>query len=224
MCVCLAIPVLIARTHASTGVIVIRPDQIVVAADSKMVSITRSGRKFPASPTCKIGALNNFAWVVTGTRSPEFQPTDLARRAASAPGNFSDKVAFFVKSAKEQLNGVLWPKEIAQIGMVAFHDGRAQLSIRAFVGTDDGRGVMMPPGGQSDCSDCASLVTQIASKRAFKAMTENRSLFDEASPVHLAIQLVTREIKDSPDEVGPPISLLVLTPKGVEWEEKGLCR
>jgi len=223
---CLFVAVSSVSCSASAVVIIASSHLVAIAADSKMVTWEESGSESSASPSCKMGISTNFVWAWAGTEAKEFDVRDFIRRADMAPGSVKEQADQFADSARPILKKILWNREGLTVAFAAFRKGKLQLSVRSF--SKNARdGFTMKPNEQYDCNACEN-VPPIEFGSSFEAMREwskNATSFDLSNPVHLAKQFIEREIEHDRKYVGPPISVLALTPQeGPKWVENGLCK
>jgi hypothetical protein len=223
---CFFVTSLTASCSASAVAIIAHPRLVVMAADSKMFTWEESGAEFSASPSCKMGISTNFVWAWAGTEAKEFDVRDFIRRADMAPGTVKQQADQFVDSARPILKKILWNKEGITVAFAAFRKGKLQLSVRT-LSKNAKDGFAMPTKEQYDCAACENVppIEFGSSFEAEKEWSKNPESFDLSNPVHMAKQFIEREIENDRKYVGPPVSVLTLTPQGrPKWVENGLCK
>jgi hypothetical protein len=214
-----------ASCSATAVAIIARPGLVVMAADSKMVTQERSGAESTAPPSCKMGISTNFAWAWSGTETKTFDVRDFIRRADMAPGTVKQQADQFVDSARPLLKKILWNREGLTVAFVAFRQGKLEISVKSF-SKNAKDGFTMPPEEQYDCAPCENIPPlEFGSSEAVKEWSKNPESFDLSNPLHMAKQFIEREIENDLRYVGPPISVLFLTPQGrPQWVDNGLCK
>jgi|SRR5579863_2612377 len=223
---CFVAMALRASCSASAVAIIASPHLVVMAADSRMVTWQKSGAESSASPSCKVGISTNFVWAWAGTEAKEFDVKDFIKRADMAPGTVKEQADQFVDSARPVLKKILWNEEGITVAFAAFRKGKLQLSVRT-ISKNAKDGFAMPLKEQYDCAPCENVppIEFGSSFEAEKEWSKNPESFDLSNPVHMAKQFIEREIENDRKYVGPPISVLILTPQGgPKWVENGLCK
>lgn len=208
---------------ATAVVVIIRNGEIGVAADSKQIRLLRlHGKMFPRPPVCKIGEAHNFVWASAGFSTEIFPSRLMGLVDDKVPGTLSDKAKAFAAIASNGLKGTLWEHEQAVVMFLAFTDGLPHVIIKTFQGTAK-KGLILPDNDQIDFKGRDDDPIELGSTEAVGVYHNYRSFFLRFSPVDLAEELVEVQIKETPERVGPPISALSITTRGVEWKEPGPC-
>jgi hypothetical protein len=116
-----------------------------------------------------------------------------------------------------------------QVVFAAFEDGIAKYVLVFFTITDDTGSRMVVTSKRESCpgSACPSSetneITVLGEHAAISRQSQNNHAAVGSDAVAATRQLISIEIANRPDIVGPPISILVISRAGPKWIEKGRC-
>ena len=221
-------------------VVVKRPTEIIIAADSKRTDPRVVGRSIPA---CKIVRTSSLVFAATGYSQDEatgFNVTELALQSSRATGDSSNKVQVFEQMATEQLaKAANWfqvndPKVYAlifdkgdafKIVFAALDRGTPVLYERAFKVTRGGDGKSKVSVWRRDYPDprqpFAQSFTAYGETDGIQSFLQNqRDFWASHDPIAAARRLVEVEIAAKPDKVGQPVDIIRIDPNGIQWVAK----
>jgi hypothetical protein len=216
----------------TTIAIVVSPDTIVLAGDSKG-TLNAGGW----TQTCKLGWMNNCAFALVGlqTHTPTgFQVMPIAENACSSHGALSAKVALFYRSVRGPLLIALKDSRLNDRRTYdAWYNEKLVIQM-AFAGFDGTTPHVIIEGIEEHAGSLKETVTEvpagalqyavIGQKAALKKLVaSNPAWWAGLTPVAIGKTIVQSEIDGEPEQVGGPISVLRIDKLGVHWVERGVC-
>jgi len=222
------------RAFATTVVVLRSSDGVFIGTDSRINDLVHHGTY---TTGCKIHRFGNVYFMGAGMYlSPRthFNVFDFAFRASTSPGSLMDKVNTF--------NSLIYPAVVEMINDAKLHDfvfymgmsGSGIILEATFIEVSHGAGEAITKGyyirdGEirddikaMERTEGAGLVSgkQDAVQRFIKANPNWYSDLGAAGAIKRFLEL---EIVEEGDRVGPPISILKITPNGSEWIQRGAC-
>jgi hypothetical protein len=220
---------------ATTIVVIRTPSGVVFAADSKPTYRGRQG----AETVCKIYKSGRLYFAIAGIEhdtSREFFPAELIANVFSSPGSFNKHLLTSTQMIKEALKKELQRlhREDPDTYRYTIKDGGDVLSI-AFAGIENGVPILAVRGFQEIVKNeeieikiqedsCPGKCNGVkifylgkhdAIERFIKANTGW-----SGKPEVLAEKLVNLEIEEYPNNVGPPIDVMAISPHEARWIHK----
>jgi hypothetical protein len=227
---------------AGTTVAIVRtPDLIVIAADSM------AGDGVQKLTVCKIGTSQSspISFAVAGPvrySRTGFDAVALAQAAVSRAESIQEAATEFGRLAMkpfqtaatsirtelpQQYDYIRKSPEPLQVVFAAIENGVPRYVIAYFTLAETPAAVSALahqracPG--DGCSGARSL-TVLGFNDAAKREASDPGFLAGLDPVSAARKLVELEIEDSPDSVGPPVSVLTIDRTGSSWTSRGSCR
>jgi hypothetical protein len=226
--------------HGTAVVVIWRPQKVVVGTDSMVTQIA----KFPPVSSCKIRHYGRF-WI-TASGLHGYMPTGYniwsltkeilihAKSVPDAADAIVDKVSDPLKIALGQIK-LGSPLEYSN----TFKEGNFLDFV--VIGADSekmvvaGRGFAVGPSPKEDYPGTRNVspgdVAYLhfghgkAIEQAYPRNSQESRTLISKTPGDVAIKkLIQIEIDNEPQSVGPPISLLEVTPFGDHWIESGACQ
>jgi bifunctional DNA-binding transcriptional regulator/antitoxin component of YhaV-PrlF toxin-antitoxin module len=228
---------LVARAPA-TSIVVIRGVigskwVVLIAADSKSQYIRGQG---PAT-TCKIEPLKRGFLILTGYRTDfkSFSIPVTVRKEFDAKGSFSEHVNRTTdavrRAATVQLRKLrsgepdafkqILTKQHGNVVAIALVDGDA-LAVRGFRFDEPARSVVAYLAEDCPGKDCpkGNILRPLGKTAAIQKYLSEHHLgviTDPKQLAELARTLIELEVKDAPEDVGPPVEILQLDASGPRW-------
>lgn len=244
MLVALAFCSAVGNANATSAIAVREPTFLVFGADSKIISETGAKR----DAACKIGTSNNVFWVASGILAAEithFSVSDIAANSLSTSGNIDDRINNFVQIVAARLTVILniihntnprfFKSEYVdqpihpalEIAFGTIKDDVAHLYFRQFIvktapfSSAATISVMQtdmpqpgqPPIGVADFGLHEIIANEIAKPDVWATIALPKTIR----------RLIKMEISAHFDEVGPPISIVLIDKSGAHWINKGKC-
>lgn len=229
-----SLPLLSQEAHGTAAIMIWSPERVVLATDSKITHLKGE----PPSQACKIRPVGKFFFAASGFYGRPGSDFDAWSAIAFAVRNAKTVPEAAAISEKEILGRIKAVLErVESEDPVAYARAfRESLFAVFFVGVDSGRPVAAGwsllrngeilrqeyPGDKKVLPDSRGFIT-FGEHGATDTLTPGRifSLLD--NPVSGASRILQLEIDYLPSKVGPPISILEVTPAGHRWVEKGEC-
>ena len=225
------------NTSATTLVAIVnqKGHKIILATDG-LVRHELTG----ASKQCKLVTLPNCVFGMDGfyaNTSPRFDLTELAKAACNSTGPLQSKADYFLRLATNPIVNIVrykyetdpdyyrrtfLGKPVAEVLFAGYDEGFLSVFARGFVMDNTG----------SISTETDQISDKPGSDRAFFAgVNEDILAYIHSHPswetmgdVAAARKFVMIEIQAHPDLVGPPISILEISPPGAaRWIEYGKC-
>ena len=228
--------VFVSICSASTAVIIVDDDRILIGADSKLqYSLAGTGAM------CKINTeFKNCTFVVTGIaadRALGFDAERYANHACNAKATFAEIIQSFAAEAEPTLANVLLYKKLYEPKIYEIYLGRRNSPFAvAFAGFEKGKPIAVTVEFMLDEKGTLSktfrsapvdgnLFTLGVGDAAFQFVSDiigkPTTIFEDRPA--LILKLIEIEIAADPDDVGPPISILEIREQSHRWLEDGLC-
>lgn len=220
-------------TTGTAIVIIAKGDQIVAAADSKVLL----GHDRIASSDCKIKQVEDAFFAIAGHRRVEltdFDAIHIAMEACRTTHNITDRMSKFEMLMKPALFNMLWysqrktpyyfetalrDKTILQAAFFGFERGSPYLFVRSFkCNTSTGR-ISIEVDRQACLSQC-DILTILGKSRAAEEYLARTPASKKKPSIELSKELVELEIADEPEIVGPPIDVLQISKTGAIWKQR----
>jgi hypothetical protein len=209
--------------HATTIIALVRPDEILIAADSKVKSIG-SGAIFETTG-CKIQKIGSVFFAYGGLmQMAGFNVPGLVAQAfgqGQAPVTSMAELESLVanamaKSVKADRRTLKWSTTIFVFGF----ERRSFLYDRRFVPVLS-QGKTTVKIERTDCPpNCPIIVALSATGAPGIFVQKNPSYWKEHGDIEFLKQLIATDIKAAPQESGLPIDILRVNSEGAEWIQK----
>jgi len=240
----LVVSVLTPMIADTTSVVLIRsPNQLVLAADSLRTFEPVESGKERVFNACKIHVANNFAFSADGTTIASKFSLDAVRTTSEilAEGGTLDAKAHRIatKLKGPLLRTLVWsrsnmdPTRYAKnvlpmpanlsIVIAGVESGLLQFATIDFERRDDSKGTpvtinaVVDSCAKESCNNDGIQYRMFGFMNAAKARVDADKHFFTKDLVSDASRLIEIEIKDAPDAVGPPISIISIDVMGLHW-------
>jgi hypothetical protein len=227
---------LFAQSHGTAALAIWSPERAVLAADSKLSRL--DGKQDSAG--CKIRAAGRMFFIASGyygRPGGDFDVWTSVRDAVREATSVRDAADV----SEKQLKPVLLKKfrTLREDNKIASSEEAANASRFSvyFAGVDEGKVVVagwsLRPGGDVIREEYPGDHRAVAGSRQLINFGEHAATDAEiprpalikmlADPINAAARMIQIEIDREPASVGPPRSILEITPSKHRWVEKGLC-
>ncbi len=227
--------------HGTAAIVIWRPQKVVVGADSM---VTRMSSKLPAVSSCKIRHYGRFWLVASGLYG--YTPTGYnmwslarevlteAKSASSAADTIAGKVSDPLQVALGQIRlgspteyrtafkaGVFLAFAVIGVELEKVVVARRDFSTEGLLKEDYPPSPNVSPGAMG----YFHIGYGDAIEQAYPINSGQLQALLRGSASDVIKKLIQIEIDKEPQNVGPPISILEVTPSGYHWiEEGGACQ
>jgi len=220
--------------NATSIVLLQTPNQVVLAADSRAVSLRSDGEARISAPTCKIiiapstvvaiaGILSDMtgfdSMAFLGEHLADGQPLEAAADslAKAAALRLPNVVAHFIQPGRPAVTFLL----------ARIENGATRVAIRDVLYLGESGAQPQFRIESSNCPGNCAGPNMVFAAGSSQAITESLA----SSPSHrsrlkdpsFAEELLRLETDANPQTVGPPFSILKLDETGVHWRSAGAC-
>ncbi len=226
-----------ASTHGSIGVAVIRKDTIVVATESR----TRTDGRLNPDTACKMTIVGNTVFSAAGLlkgSASALQIVDFARSVLAGDERIEEKMNAFQTGASQLLtswvnirsnldsltSSPVFRNEHALHAMFCFFSrGRPVVVKYDFVPWFDGKQFKIRGAYDAGARNPGEFVCigeyESTQSRLLKDSAFAQTLVDHDAP-RAAESIIRQQTVSTPEMVGGPIDIAVLTPQGAVWLQK----
>lgn len=242
----LAVLILITEGHgiATTLVAVRGPDYVVLASDSRIGLIYT--QKMNRVAGCKIQQFGTFFIGISGiaTDPRGFNAYDLVRKVSVQAGSLAAIADRFSSAALEPFKVSVrklreeHPADFAkycnnrdclQVAFARIEDGVPELSMRCFHVKIRAGDIVVEPADNNDCPGNCEAGWAIAlcgmHDNADALLRQTPNFWEIKGVFEGANELIETEIKANSEDVGPPVSILLIDKTGPRWApgHQGVC-
>jgi hypothetical protein len=233
---------LFAQSHGTAALVIWSPARVVLATDSKLLRMNRDGKQDAKqdSVSCKIRAAGQMFFAASGyygRPGTDFDVWTSVPDAVRDAGSVREAAEVSEKQLKPLLLNrfkALQEEHRFASSEEAFNASRFSVY---FAGVDQGKVVVsgwnLRPGGQVSREEYPGNLKVVPGARGFSNFGDHAAM-DAAfpyqtllkllvDPVNAAARMIQVEIDRNSAVVGPPRSILEITPSNHRWIEKGLC-
>jgi hypothetical protein len=230
-------------------VAILNNETVVIAADSKEMTVAKTGEIYMPRSVCKIHQGNNFFWAVADTVKDPNTTFDIkatvgnVARTAALPSSKVDRldrlIPQLIQHEAEALRRTQ-PKAFQQFAdgqpflevlFIGFEQQKAIAVYREYLIKATRRRVEVVMAEPIDCpgAECReSQMFVLGERLAIDAYFRTHKGVFQPTPIEVSIDtirnLVQSEINDSPLTVGPPIDIARIDRQGMRWiNHKSQC-
>lgn len=222
--------------YATSIVILITPDYILMGADSKRMIIDNQANKTTNQSVCKIRNVGPYCYALAGfvaSRSTLFSADSIVRQELAKAKNYEAAVASITKAVRKGLRKELRyqkkfqpqafqkmidsKEHLLEIAILSVQNGAPHVQIIGFEWSNEQKIVVKDytakcPG---DCPNAQSQFYLLGEYSGMQAYLDKET--KPADPVDFIEDLITIQSRVTPTSVGAPINMVRYTTSGVEW-------
>jgi hypothetical protein len=227
------------KAHATTVIAVSEPTFMIFAADSKVVTPLNG----PGYNVCKINVSNNVYWASAGLHSDpsvRLDITAIVNDSMNTTYDLGTRISHFeaaiIPILNDSLNGLLidhpslfhkqydrGDEDVVDIVFGSFENGAPKMYVLSFKPIYD-RASKTINIIQTVESPVPGFYAFLGRHEAIEAMISNDPTLREKLAIPRTVRgLIEAEIAGAGEDVGPPISLVIISKEGPHWISKGLC-
>lgn len=222
--------------YATSIVILITPDYILMGADSKRMIIDNLSHKTTNESVCKIRNVGPYCYALAGfvaSRSTLFSADSIVRKQLNKAADYNSAIASITKAIKkglrkelryqrkhqpESFKKMIDSKEhLLEIAILSVQNGAPHVQIIGFEWSDEQK-IEVKDYTARCPGDCPTVQSQFYLLGEYsdiqKYLDEDAKPVD---PVSFIETLITIQSHATPSSVGAPINMIKYTSSGVEW-------